>query len=189
MKKSFLHSLVIILSILFISINQIYADDTNQHINLDSVMVITDYNNFYQSEDFYFGGQPSIEALHWLKTEGVTTIINLRTDKEMSKYESFAYNEKAMVEELGMKYILVPVDPKSSYNTETLSLFARAIDENPGKICIHCGGCGRVTYLFMAYLIEYRKYSLDEVIEFGKKLKYNNPLEDLLEKEISMHLR
>lgn len=32
---------------------------------LDSVEVIKEFKNFYKSGNFYFGGQPTLEAINW----------------------------------------------------------------------------------------------------------------------------
>ena len=45
--------------------------------------------------DVYVGGQPSREALDWLKSEGVTTVVNLRTQPEMDNRSRVPYDEAA----------------------------------------------------------------------------------------------
>lgn len=178
--------MILILAILILTINVTYSLDNPRKIDLDSVTVIEGYKNMFQSGDYYFGGVPSLEFLRWLQSEDVTIIVNLRTEKEMEKFSEYAYDEASMAKELGMAYFLVPLDGNKPYTKETLIEFAKVLDENPGKVFIHCGACVRVTYLIMAYLIEYQNYPIDDVVDFGKKLRYTSPLEGLLDKEITL---
>ena len=166
-----------------ISINTFGGDD-NRKLDIDSVTTIEQFPNHYKSGDYYFGGQPSYEALQWLKKEGVKVVINLRSEKEMQQYAKQAYNEENIVKSMNMSYFLLPVDGDKDYNVEKLRQFSDLLNENPGKVYIHCGSCWRVTYYFMAYLIEYENYDINEAITFGKKLKYTNQLEGLLGKDI-----
>jgi protein tyrosine phosphatase (PTP) superfamily phosphohydrolase (DUF442 family) len=51
----------------------------------------------------YRGGQPDRLGFEYLKKSGIKTVINLRTDN----------GEEAIVKELGMNYIHIPVSLKS----------------------------------------------------------------------------
>jgi len=83
-------------SIFFIASIPVIAENNNnsRSIDIDSVTVVEKFNNLYKSGDYYFGGQPSIEMLNWLKSEGVIIVLNLRSDKEMEQYTEMSYNEK-----------------------------------------------------------------------------------------------
>src|SRR6185369_4326933 len=61
--------------------------------------------NFTRVSDQYCtGGQPRLEALEKLKSEGVKSILNLRTPGEHR-----AADEEAKAKELGLKYFNIPV--------------------------------------------------------------------------------
>ncbi len=156
---------------------------------LEPVVKIDEFKNFFKSGNYYFGGQPTLESLDWLKSEEVNVVINLRTEDENKDYANYAYNEENMVKEKGMKYISLPISYPDSYNPETLAQFSEILNENDGKVFIHCRSCGRVTYFFMAYLVEYKEYSLNEAVEFGKQMKFSFALEDLLGKEVEMNIK
>ena len=128
----------------------------------DSVEVIEDFEKLYHSGDFYFGGQPSLETLQWLKTQGVETVINLRSESEIEKFTKTGFNEKNILKEIGVEYISIPMSGRASYTRETLEQFADALSAAEGKVYIHCAGCGRVTYVMMAYLIEYQNYTVNK---------------------------
>ena len=153
---------------------------------LDSVQVIEEFKNFYQSGNYYFGGQPTLEVINWLKSEGVKLFINLRTEKENEKFTSTAFNEENLLKEYGIKYISIPVSYPNSYNPKTLGKFIKALSDHDGKVFIHCASGGRVKYFFMAYLVESKGYSLNDAISFGKQMRYSFPLENILGKEINI---
>jgi tyrosine-protein phosphatase SIW14 len=54
------------------------------------------------ADGLYRGGQPDREGFEYLKKQGIKTIINLRTENE----------EEAIVKELGMNYVHIPVSLK-----------------------------------------------------------------------------
>ena len=102
MKSNFVILLVAIMLIIGKS-NTIAAKQNYKNKNktntLDSVDVIKEFKNFYKSGEYYFGGQPTLEAINWLKSEGVKLFINLRTNEENKKFTSTAFNEENLLKE------------------------------------------------------------------------------------------
>ncbi|MBN1819375.1 MAG: dual specificity protein phosphatase family protein [Prolixibacteraceae bacterium] len=152
------------------------------------VIPIENFQNMYQWGDLYLSGQPSLDALEWIKKQGVGLIINLRTDDEMNEFKQTAFDEEKMAGELGIGYISVPIGGMDAYSPENLVKFKEALSEENGKILIHCRSCGRVTYFLMSYLIRFDNFSIDDAISIGKQLKYSFPLEDLLGEKITMSI-
>lgn len=159
-----------------------------REVDINSVKLINDSEHLYQSGDYFFGGQPSVEELRQLQSKGVSVIINLRSEKENESFTESDFNEKDCVQEMGMQYISLSMKGSEAFNSNTLAEFAQILEGNPGKVLIHCYSCYRVTYLFMAWLIEYQNYPLDEVFDFGRKLKYNTPLEGLMDVELKLRI-
>ena len=153
---------------------------------LDSVIVVEGRKNMFQSGPFYFAGQPNLETLRWLKSEGVTVVVNLRTENENREFAEASFNEENMVKELGMSYCPLPVGDKDSYSPATVDKFADILKNNTGKALVHCLSAGRVTTLWMAYLVRHRKLTLDEAVLIGKKMRFTMPLEDFLGVKILM---
>ena len=156
---------------------------------LMSVEKLEKADNFFRSDRFFFAGQPSEETLSWLKEEGVELVINLRSDAENATQAKNAFDEAKVINEKGISYVSLPISGPETYCPESVDKLAKAIDEHDGKILIHCASCGRVTNLWMAYLIKYKKFSVDDAIVVGKQLKLTFPLEDLLGKKISMSIK
>jgi protein tyrosine phosphatase (PTP) superfamily phosphohydrolase (DUF442 family) len=153
---------------------------------IDSVYRVEGRKDLFRSTNFYFGGQPNLETLRWLKTQGVTTIINLRSEKENKDFAETAFDEASIAGELGMSYASIPLGDKSSYRPQAVDTFAQVLASHGGKAFIHCLSAGRATYLWMAYLVRHRGMSLDDAAMIGRRMKYSTTLEDLLGAKISL---
>jgi protein tyrosine phosphatase (PTP) superfamily phosphohydrolase (DUF442 family) len=155
---------------------------------LDSTVAVEGKKNLWKSGCFYFSGQPTLETLRWLKSEGVTIVINLRAENENRDFTDNSFNEENVVKELGMSYFSLPVGDKATYSPATVDKFAEILKTNTGKALVHCLSGGRVTFVWIAYLVRHRNYSLNDAIEIGKKIKYAFPLEDFLGSQIQMSI-
>jgi uncharacterized protein (TIGR01244 family) len=104
-------------------------------------------------EDLFVAGQPTQKALRQMKAEGVTTIVNLRSPSEMQR---IGFDEAKLIEELGIKYVYLPVrgDAQYPYTPETLTKFTEALKTAEGKVLLHCTVAWRASHLWGAYLIQ-----------------------------------
>jgi uncharacterized protein (TIGR01244 family) len=90
------------------------------------------------------GGQPSLDDLARLKSEGVKAVLNLRRPEEFD-----AAAEAAKAKELGLRYFDIPVpfaDPKSEQVDEFLKILA---DPANRPVFIHCHSANRVGAFWM----------------------------------------
>ena len=161
------------------------ASDTALPVKLDS----TGFTEVLaRSGDVYIAGQPTEDALKKLQAEGVTTVVNLRTDAEMNNRQGVPYDERAAVAALGMTYIHLPQGgPDTPYSPATVAALAQAIDDNPGKTLLHCTVAWRASHLWTAYLMRYKDLSLDEAIEHGRAINLGTlPLEGFLGERVTM---
>jgi uncharacterized protein (TIGR01244 family) len=106
--------------------------------------------------DVFISGQPTAHALRDLHGQGVTTVVNLRTPEEMSKRVPF--DEAALVKELGMEYVYIPMRGTAEfpYSPAAVKAFAAAMTSAKGKVLLHCTIAWRASHLWAAYLIQYR---------------------------------
>lgn len=107
-------------------------------------------------DDVFISGQPTESGLRELRSQGVTTVVNLRTPEEMSKRVPF--NEAALVKNLGMEYVYIPVrgNAEFPYSPAAVKSFAAAMTGAKGKVLLHCTIAWRASHLWAAYLIQYR---------------------------------
>jgi protein tyrosine phosphatase (PTP) superfamily phosphohydrolase (DUF442 family) len=153
----------------------------------ENVEVIKNFKNLFRYQIFYISGQPTLEALQWLKYQGVIKIINLRSEKENIEYSEYAYDEKAIAQKSGFEYYSISVDGSKDYTPEKLEAFSSLI-KNDEKILIHCLSATRATNFFMAYLIKYKGYTINKAVKIGRSINFQFPLEKLLGTEVSMGL-
>ena len=107
-------------------------------------------------DDMFIGGQPTEKALRDLRAKGVTTVVNLRMPEEMAR---IGFDEAALVKELGIKYVYIPMrgSPENPYGPKELDTFAAAMASADGKVLLHCTIAWRASHLWAAYLIRDRK--------------------------------
>ena len=176
-------------SILFLIIFALAAATHAQveSVSMSSVTEIEEFESLYQYQSYFISRQPNLQMLQWLKDEGVTAIINLRTEGENSDFSDYAFDEENNATDLGFEYFSIPVYGMDGYTPENLNILADIL-KTRDDVLIHCGSAGRATNFFMAYLIKYRGYTVDEAIEVGKGLRFTLPLESLLDAGIHMEL-
>jgi len=140
-------------------------------------------------DDVFISGQPTEQALRDLAAQGVKTVVNLRTPPEMATRVPF--DEKALVAELGMKYVYLPMrgNPEYPYDPQDLKDFAKAMKETNGKLLLHCTVAWRASHMWAAYLIQYRNLPPATALDQARKINLmddmrmdgeRQPVEDLL---------
>ena len=114
-------------------------------------------------DDLYIGGQPTEKALRDLRAKGVTTIVNLRMPEEMARV---GFDEAALVKELGIKYVYIPMrgSAENPYGPKELETFAAAMAAADGKVLLHCTIAWRASHLWAAYLIRERKVPVADAL-------------------------
>jgi uncharacterized protein (TIGR01244 family) len=105
-------------------------------------------------DDMFIAGQPTERALRAMKDQGVTTVVNLRMPQEM---ERVGFDERRLIEQLGMKYVHIPMrggSGENAYSPQTLATFAEAMMQAEGKVLLHCTVAWRASHIWAAYLIQ-----------------------------------
>jgi uncharacterized protein (TIGR01244 family) len=151
----------------------------------EAVVKIPAIKDLFQTGDIFIGGQPNLEALRWIKSQGVTLIVNLRSEPENKEFTATSFTEENLVKEMGMTYLSLPVGEKDSYAPKTVDKLAEALAASQGKTLIHCASGVRATNLWIAYLVRTRGRSLNEAIAIGKQMKFTFPVEDFLGVKVS----
>lgn len=181
--------LFLLISLFHFSAESAAASNTTKKKNIPAVQKLDIAPNLFQSENMFFSGQPNLETLEWLQNQGVDLIINLRSESENKEFAKTAFNEKNAATKLGMRYISLPVSGNDAYSPENLKKLSDALGSNYNKVLIHCRSCGRVTNFMIAYLVRYKSYELAEAIDFGKQLKFEFALENLLDNKIDWQIK
>ena len=141
-----------------------------------------------QVDSIYISGQPEQASFEKLKALGVTTVINLRTDREMNNREYVPFDEQQVVESLDMNYVHIPLGGDDHpYTRAALSAFADTLAAAPGRVLLHCTVAWRASHMWAAYLIAYQNFPPEKAIEYAKAINFGDlPLEGLLGRKLQI---
>lgn len=120
-------------------------------------------------DDVLIAGQPTERALRELSKQGVTTVVNLRSPPEMTRVP---FDEAALVKELGMEYVYLPMRGTAElpYSPAAVKAFATAMTRAKGKVLLHCTIAWRASHLWAAYLIQYRNVPVATALEQARMI-------------------
>ena len=108
-------------------------------------------------------GQPDEAALEVYAKSGYTAVIDIRTAKE-----SRGMDEQAVVESLGMDYVLMPIRGSDGITFENAEALDKLIESYDGPVLVHCGSANRVGALLA--LSKSREGLDDEqALEYGRE--------------------
>jgi uncharacterized protein (TIGR01244 family) len=124
-------------------------------------------------DDLFISGQPTEAGLRELQKRGVTTVVNLRTPSELAR---IGFDEPALIQQLGMTYVYLPVrgDTTYPYSPATVKAFANALANAKGKVALHCTVAWRASHLWAAYLIAERGLPVDQALANATAINLGN---------------
>jgi uncharacterized protein (TIGR01244 family) len=93
-------------------------------------------------DDILSGGQLTPDALRAAAEAGYATILNMRAPGEM------AFDEAALVAELGMTYVSLPIRGPGDLTAANAEAFDAALGDAARPMIVHCGSGNRVGALF-----------------------------------------
>jgi uncharacterized protein (TIGR01244 family) len=147
-----------------------YAQTDSPPQKIEDIEGVT-AENLYLDGRVYIAGQPDEAALGKLAERGVTAVVNARTPSEMENREMVPFDEAAVVDELGLAYITIPLGGEEfPYEPAAVEKLAEALEANEGQILLHCTYGGRAIYLWIAYLVRYENLILDEALARGEAM-------------------
>jgi uncharacterized protein (TIGR01244 family) len=153
----------------------------------DSVEIFDEWEDLFRFQTYYISAQPELENLEWLKEQGITKVINLRTDKENKEFSKESFNEKRSLKKIGLEYISLPINGSDDYTPEKLDHLIEEINPSE-KVLIHCRSGGRATHFLMAYLIKAENMDVNDVVDIGKQIRFSLPFETILGVKVIMEI-
>jgi uncharacterized protein (TIGR01244 family) len=115
--------------------------------------------------EFCTGGQPRLEHFAELKANGVKTVLNLRTPGEHRADE-----EKQTVEQLGMKYVNIPVVYQSP-KMEQVDEFLKITDDPANRpMFVHCTAAIRAGAFWLIRRVVRDKWTWDAALAEARKV-------------------
>lgn len=153
---------------------------------------VSDWDGFqrriYHEGRVFIGGQPGEEALRALPDHGVTCVVNLRTPSEMENRERVPFDEAAVLEELGVEYVWIPLGgDEHPYTPEAVATFADALLRHEGPVLLHCTVGWRASHLWAAFLVEHMGFPVDEAYARGESIGIGEtPFEKFLGRDLKV---
>jgi uncharacterized protein (TIGR01244 family) len=123
-----------------------------------------DTNRVSRAGRVFFAGQPSEAALRLVAREGIVLVINLLPAEWMA---DVPFDEAAMVESLGMRYEVIPMDPPR-ITPEGVDRFAEVLATTDGSVLLHCKTSNLVGGVWAAYLARERGVGWAEALGLGR---------------------
>ena len=109
------------------------------------------------------GGQPSIKDLQTLAANGTKVIVNLRTAGEFKQFD-----EKKVVEDLGMKYVSIEVAGSDGINIENAQILDNVLKDMSQPVLVHCASSNRVGGLLAYRAFKLQGQSAEDSLKLGK---------------------
>lgn len=116
------------------------------------------------ADDVLSGGQPTVEQFEQAAAAGFRTVVNLRTPGEEG-----VWDEAPKAEELGLRYVAIPVAGVEGLTVENARDLAEIFDD-PGArpLMIHCGSGNRIGALFALKAYHLDGESTEAALEIGR---------------------
>jgi protein tyrosine phosphatase (PTP) superfamily phosphohydrolase (DUF442 family) len=153
-----------LLTLLALSALLACAERASETVIADPTPCIIDgLRNCAEVGNVVIGSQPSAEVLEYLAAQGYETIVSTRAPEEID------WDEAAVVEELGMRFVNIPMPgPVEAISDEQLAAFAAVMETGEGRMLLHCGSGNRVAGLWGAWLAEYKDIDPAEALRLAE---------------------
>jgi uncharacterized protein (TIGR01244 family) len=141
--------------------------------------------NFLQvNREFCTGGQPRPEHFARLKADGVKAVLNLRTPAEHRADE-----EKAQVEQAGMKYYNIPVVYTAPTEAQVDEFLALTDDPANRPMFIHCTAAIRVGGFWLIRRVMRDGLSFEDALAEARRVGLANAphLEEFARRYLARH--
>ncbi|MCE1229098.1 MAG: hypothetical protein LWX11_06395 [Firmicutes bacterium] len=126
-------------------------------------------------------GQPTEQDFRTFKAQGVTLAVNLRQASEMQTLPMNQASQEALIRELGMTYLWLPLREESSFEPSVVARLAEAMKAHPGPVLIYCATARRSSLLYVAYLVR-EGMAMPQAMDIGRHMKFDSSMNGLLER-------
>ncbi|MGE8287687.1 MAG: beta-lactamase hydrolase domain-containing protein [Stenotrophomonas sp.] len=108
-------------------------------------------------------GQPSAQQLRDAARSGVTTVIDLRRPDE-----DRGYDESAQAEQLGLRYVRLPIAGAADLTTANARTLQRLLAQDDGTTLLHCASGNRAGALLALLNARLEGASTDDALQLGR---------------------
>ncbi|MCR6662953.1 MAG: sulfur transferase domain-containing protein [Luteimonas sp.] len=115
-------------------------------------------------------GQPAQGDWVALAAQGVTTVVNLRTDAEMA-----GRDEAAEVEAAGMAYHHLPIASADELTSGNAAQLRALLEGAQGTLLVHCASANRAGALLAVGAVDAGEMTPQQALEFGRSAGLTSP--------------
>jgi uncharacterized protein (TIGR01244 family) len=126
-------------------------------------------------------GMPDRAALERARDAGITTVISLRTMEEPG-----ASDEQAIVEELGMTFVSIPIAGADDVTEENARAVDEAIGDEENSTLLHCGSSNRAGAMVALRAFFVEGMAKEEALALGREAGLSR-LEDAVAGAMDAH--
>lgn len=116
------------------------------------------------------GGQPSEQQLRDFAAAGGKVVLDIRDPMEVRPFD-----EPALVRELGLAYINVPVSPGAASDEKLDRILAAVREHREEPMLFHCASANRVGGALLPWFILDQKMGTDEATEAAMRVGLRSP--------------
>jgi len=113
--------------------------------------------------DLITAGQPSAQQLRDAAANGVTTVIDLRRADE-----DRGYDEAALAEQLGLRYVRLPIAGPSDITEANARTLDRLLKQDGGKTLLHCASANRAGALLSVIDARINGAAVEDALKLGR---------------------
>jgi len=130
-------------------------------------LALADTPNVHAFAGLLTSGQPTVAGLEAAAALGVRTVLNNRKDSELEKVP---FDERAVVEGLGMSYVRIPWGGPEELTDEVLDRSLAFLREAERPALYHCASANRVGAAFAAWRALDHGVELEQALAEGRKI-------------------
>ncbi len=124
-------------------------------------------------DQVYFGSQPEESDFPLIAAKGIRTVLNLRTEVEMSEV---GFDEAAAAHEAGLYYLNIPIGREQPDEGTQELIYSIIDDESRRPLLIHCASSNRVGYVWATYRGKRSALTVDEALDEGQQAGMRSPV-------------
>jgi uncharacterized protein (TIGR01244 family) len=112
--------------------------DGSARIHVD-IATVTESNDLRPVDGITSAGQPNAEQFALAAEAGYVAVVDIRGENE-----DRGLDEEAVLDELGMDYVLLPVGSPGAVSMENAAILDQILADYDGPVLVHCGSGNRV---------------------------------------------
>ena len=130
---------------------------------------VGEIQSLHRLDGIYLASQPSVQDFQLLKEAGIRTVVDQRYPEETP------FDERAIVERLGMTYINVPWNGPADLSDEVFDRYRQLLNEAGQPVLMHCSSANRVGTVWLPWRVLDGGVSVETALEEARLVGLRHP--------------